>query len=102
MNWKTCDHCGAHKGHVIRTNGSGYCSMACVHQAEAADKALRREARARMEAARDARGQISIAASCGLLALLMCYVVVSSLQAQDGQYRQWQGPRLVARMEGSR
>jgi hypothetical protein len=102
MNWKTCDHCGAHKGHVIRTNGGGYCSMACVRKAEEAEKALRREARARMEAARDARGQISIAASCGLLALLMCYVVVSSLQAQDGQARQWQGPRLVARMEGSR
>jgi hypothetical protein len=98
MNWKTCDHCGASHGHVIRTNGSGYCSMACVRQAEEAEKALRFEARARMEAARDARGQISIAASCGLLALLMCYVVVSSLQAQDGQSRQWQGPRLVARV----
>jgi hypothetical protein len=102
MNWKTCDHCGAHKGHVIRTNGGGYCSMACVRQAEEADKALHREARNRMEAARDARGQISIAASCGLIALLMCYVVVSSLQAQEGQARQWQGPRLVASMEGAR
>ena len=94
MTWSTCDHCKKEHGHVIRTNGAGYCSMACVRQAEEADKALHLEARARMEAARDARGQISVALSCGLLALLVCYLVATTSQAHEGQYRHWEGTKL--------
>lgn len=99
MTWSTCDHCGREHGHVVRTNGGGYCSMDCVREAEEADRALHREARSRMSAARDARGEISVALSCGLLALLMCYLFVPALdRASVNAPSHYAGPKLLAHL----
>lgn len=103
--WNNCTQCGQSVG-VIHSNGEAFCSTSCQQQWRAEDRAARREARDRMEAARDRRAQISLTTSCALICVMISWCLLggyeqaelASARARSGQ---WAGPRLQAQMAQS-
>ena len=108
IRWNSpCARPNCQRPAVIHFNGQGYCSNECIEAARAEERTLRGEARLRMEQARDARGQISTALSCAVMALTVLCLCISSLDRpaskhwQGAKLRSSQGAKLIARGEGA-
>jgi len=81
----------------IHFDGASYCSQGCLTEAMNAERCAPFEARERMEAARQQRGQLSALMSAGLLALLLCCLLIPSMD-RPAPSPDWQGEKLVARL----
>ena len=106
MNWTTCTWCTCRTG-IIHYNGESFCSRECLQKHQQAERAIRSEARDRMAAARDRRGQISMATSCALICLVLAWCLMGGYEQAEAQMagpscqansQRGQGAKLVARV----
>ena len=93
MNWTTCTWCTCRTG-IIHYNGESFCSRECLQKHQAAERTIRSEARDRMAAARDRRGQISVAMSCALICLVLAWCLVGGYEQAEAGSQRWQGQKL--------